>query len=156
MGFPYLDTRSFIDDAERVGELVRVKEEVDWNLELSAIVRRIAEVGKGRGVKGGGQPAVLFEKIKDCPEGFRLLGGSHLNIVRTAMMFGIKDPDKATYRDIQEAYLYALNHPIKPEIVEGAPCKENKVFKEKVNVYDFPTPMISEGDGGRYFSRQMF
>ena len=38
------DLRGFLKKLEDVGELVTVKEEVDWNLEASAIMRRCNEI----------------------------------------------------------------------------------------------------------------
>jgi 4-hydroxy-3-polyprenylbenzoate decarboxylase len=52
----YKDLREFIRKLEEEGELQRVKVEVDWNLELSAIMRRVFEVNG---------PACLFERVKD-------------------------------------------------------------------------------------------
>lgn len=53
---PYKSLEDCLLDLERSGQLVRVKEEVDPNLEMAAIQLRLYEA------KG---PAVLFEKVKD-------------------------------------------------------------------------------------------
>ena len=53
----YNSTIDLINDLEKHGHLIRIKEEVDPNLEMAAIQLRIFE-------KGG--PAVLFENIKGC------------------------------------------------------------------------------------------
>jgi hypothetical protein len=49
------DLREFIVKCESAGELVRVKSEVDWDLELSHIAKLSEE-------RGG--PALLFENVK--------------------------------------------------------------------------------------------
>ena len=36
----YRDLREYIEKLEEEKELVRIKEEVDWNLEVGAIIRR--------------------------------------------------------------------------------------------------------------------
>ena len=40
----YKDLREFIIKLEAEGELQRIKPEVDWNLELSAIMRKVQEM----------------------------------------------------------------------------------------------------------------
>jgi 4-hydroxy-3-polyprenylbenzoate decarboxylase len=54
----YTSLRTCIDDLERHGHLVRVREEVDPNLELAAVHLRIHEAGG---------PAVFFERVKGSP-----------------------------------------------------------------------------------------
>lgn len=49
----YKDLREWIDKLEKEKELVRVKKEVDWNLEIGGILREVCD-------RGG--PALLFEK----------------------------------------------------------------------------------------------
>lgn len=153
MAFPHDNIRDLIADCEKQGELVHITEEVDWNLEAGAITRRAVQVGGAhRSVKEGGQPAMLFEKIKGYPKGFRILGNMGANKKRAAITFGHPDPDKATWRDLQELCIKGYDHPIKPVIVKDGPCKENKAFGDQCNLYKFPVPMIHEGDGGRYFA----
>ena len=59
------DLRDYLDILEEYDELQRVGAEVDWNLEMGAITRRVYDLGA---------PAPLFEKIKGYPKGFRALG----------------------------------------------------------------------------------
>lgn len=54
----YRSTRDCVEDLERAGHLVRVKDEVDPCLEMAAIQRR---------VYAAGGKAILFEKIKGSP-----------------------------------------------------------------------------------------
>ena len=58
--------RDFIAALERTGDLVRIKQQVDWDVEAGAISRRTFE-------RGG--PCLWFQNIKDYPEGFTLLNG---------------------------------------------------------------------------------
>ena len=53
----YKSTKDCVEDLERNGHLIRIKEEVDPNLEMAAIHLRVFE-------KNG--PAILFENIKGC------------------------------------------------------------------------------------------
>ena len=60
------DLRSWLTDVEAHGELKTV-DGADWNKEIGTVVELNA---KARG------PALLFDKIKDYPAGFRLLAGA--------------------------------------------------------------------------------
>jgi len=52
---PYKDLREFIAVLEKQGDAVRVEKEVDANLEVGAITRRVNETQS---------PAPFFQKIK--------------------------------------------------------------------------------------------
>lgn len=53
----FRDLRSFLDDLEAHGQLVRIREEVDSHLEVTVIQHRVL-------AQGG--PALLFENVKGC------------------------------------------------------------------------------------------
>ncbi|MBI5435021.1 MAG: UbiD family decarboxylase [Planctomycetes bacterium] len=57
MTSPSPDLRTFLADLERAGELVRVTEEVDAELEVAEIHRRV--------IAAGG-PALIFERVRGC------------------------------------------------------------------------------------------
>ena len=81
-GYPiYKDNREFIKGLEKHGELVTVKQEVDWDLEMGAIVRRVCEKKL---------PSPYFKKIKDYP-GFEALGAPLATYKRLAIAMGM-DP----------------------------------------------------------------
>ncbi len=115
-----------------------VKPEVDWDLEAGAIVRRANEL---RG------PAVLFKNIKGYP-GHRMFGGPLATHRRLAIAMGL--PAATSVRELQEEFERRVQFPIKPEIVKKAPCQENVIMGEDVDLFRFPAPMMHEGDGGRY------
>ena len=141
------DLRDFIRVLESHGELQRVREEVDWNLEMGAIIRHCYDIGA---------PAALFEKVKDHPKGFRALGASlgpsqqpgHSLYARIALAFGL-EPD-ATPQAIMKYYLAHKDKPIKPVTVKTGTCKENILLGKDVDLTKFPAPLIHGGDGGRY------
>ena len=76
----FKDHREFFQVIEKEGELVRIKQEVDWDVEVGAIGRRVYEM------EG---PCLLFENIKDYPEGFRICNGTTGNWPRVAMAMGL-------------------------------------------------------------------
>lgn len=135
----YKNVREFIDRLEKEGEVQRIEEEVDWNLEAGAMLRRSAEAGL---------PAPFFQKIEGYPEGYRLFGGGFARLSRLAMAMDL-DPD-TPFRDLIEVYLRRKRKPIKPVIVNNGPCKENINVGHEVDLFKFPVPMLHQGDGGRY------
>jgi 4-hydroxy-3-polyprenylbenzoate decarboxylase len=124
---------------EKEGEAIRIEEGVDWNLEAGAILRRSAEAGL---------PAVLFQKIKGYPKGYRLFGGGAAKFKRMAIAMGMS-PDTPP-KELMEEYLKRKQQPIKPVVVKDGPCKENIQIGDKVDLLKFPVPMIHAGDGGRF------
>jgi UbiD family decarboxylase len=141
--------REYIDALKVLGELQEVDKEVDWNLEIAAITRRCYETGA---------PAPLFNTIRGAEKGFRVLGASAgisrqegLYLSRIALSLGL-DPS-ATGQQIIHALADARGRKgISPKRMETGPCKENIVFGEDVDLFRFPTPLMHEGDGGRYFN----
>ena len=133
------DLREFIAALERSGDLVRVKKEVDWDMEVGAISRRNFE-------QSG--PAILFEKIKDYSPGYAILNGPVATCRRVAIALGL--PPDTSVRQLYAAYEERRDKKIKPVVVQSAPCQENVMIGSEVDVYKLPAPMVHDGDGGRY------
>ncbi len=136
---PFKDIREFIAILEKEGEAQRIDEEVDWNLEAAAMLRRSHEADL---------PAPFFQRIKDYPSGYRLFGGTLANQKRKAIAMGMS-PD-TPLRELMEEYLKKKQTTIKPVLLNDGPCKENIHTGNEVDLLEFPVPMIHEGDGGRY------
>lgn len=134
------DVREFCQALERTGDLVRVKQEVDWELEAAAVTRRSNEnLG----------PAILFERVKDYPAGYRILGGQQATYRRVAISLGM--PPETPIPHIYQEYEAREQKPIKPVVVASGPCKENIMKGGEIDLFKFPVPLIHDGDGGRYF-----
>jgi UbiD family decarboxylase len=142
--------REFIDALEQIGDLQRVETEVDWNLEVGAIIRRCYDL-RAR--------APLFASITGYTgTGFRLLGAPGglssapgRPLARVALALGL--PDTASGQEIVEAIVAARQRPgVPPRLVEraAAECKQNIRVGAEVDLYSFPTPLIHGNDGGRY------
>lgn len=140
----FADQREYIAALERQGEAIRVEKEVDWDLEMGAIIRRCSETGA---------PAPFFQKIKDYP-GHRVFGGAIANFKRAAIALGLK-PD-ASIREIQDTYHSRTLTAIKPVVVGSAPCQEVVITGDDLDLSMFPVPMIHDGDGGRYIGTWHF
>lgn len=139
----YKDNREFIKALEKTGDLVTIEQEVDWDLEMGAIVRRVCEIKA---------PAPYFKKIKDYP-GFEAFGAPLATYRRLAIALGLA-PD-TPIPEIARVYMERTSkEPIKPVIVDktSAPCKDNIILGDEVNLFDLPAPMVHDGDGGRYIS----
>src|SRR5438132_11540209 len=113
--------REYIDELKALGEVQEIDVEVDWNLEMGAIIRRSYELRA---------PAPLFNRIKGIEPGFRVLGApaglsrqKGRALVRLALSLGL--PETASARALVEALAQAHDKPpIPPRRVASGPCKE--------------------------------
>ncbi|MDP2727175.1 MAG: UbiD family decarboxylase [Dehalococcoidia bacterium] len=143
---PYADLREFLSRLEAEEELQKIEEEVDWNLEVGAVVRRSCDLKA---------PAPFFQKIKDYPPGYRIVGASASASARpggyfTRVALALDMDPQSSAGDLIEEYIRRKKNLIKPVIVNGGPCKEEVHIGKDVNVLEFPACFIHEGDGGRY------
>ncbi len=136
---PFRDLREFIAKLQKEGEAQRIEEEVDWNLEVGAMLRRCHELGL---------PAPFFQKVKGYPEGYRLFGGPLSKFRRMAIAMDM-EPDTHP-KELMEKYLRGKGQPIKPVLVNDGSCKENIHLGDEIDLLEFPVPMLHDGDGGRY------
>jgi len=136
---PFKDVREFISRLEEEGEAQRIEEDVSWNLEAGAMIRRSNEAGL---------PAPFFQKVKGYPEGYRLFGEALNSFKRIAIAIDMH-PDTHG-KELIEEYLRRKQQSIKPVLVNDGPCKENVHIGNEVDLLEFPVPMVHEGDGGRY------
>lgn len=131
----YKDLREFIDRLDREGELVRVRAQVDPELEVGAIMRKVFDK-RGK--------AILFENVK----------GHKIPLICGAMdtykRYGLGVECESHPRAIIKKNLEAIQNPIPPIIVREAPCQEVVLMGPDVDLYQFPSPKWSFGDAGRY------
>ncbi|MBU2608414.1 MAG: UbiD family decarboxylase [Chloroflexi bacterium] len=132
--------RDYIDEINRLGEL-KIIEGADWNLEIGAITELVAE-------RQG--PALLFDRIKDYPAGFRVLTNAFSSVRRTALVHGL--PTGLTPVETLKAWRERMEgyQPVPPVEVKDGPVKENILKGEDIDLFKFPTPKWHEHDGGRY------
>lgn len=91
----YKSTKDCVEDLEKHGHLIRIKEEVDPNLEMAAIQLRVFE---------NNGPAILFENIKGC------------EFQAVSNLFGTLERSKFIFRDTFEKVQQLVelkNDPIK-------------------------------------------
>ncbi|MBW2016486.1 MAG: UbiD family decarboxylase, partial [Deltaproteobacteria bacterium] len=141
------DNREFINLLKKYGDLVTVEQEVDWDLEMGAIVRRVCEKKL---------PSPYFKKIKDYP-GFEALGAPLATYRRLAIAMGLGSD--ASIPEIAEEYVRRTTaEPIPPVLIDrkDAPCKDNILMGEEADLFKLPAPMVHDGDGGRYLATWHF
>ncbi|HXQ52631.1 MAG TPA: UbiD family decarboxylase [Stellaceae bacterium] len=137
----YDDLRQWLDHAERLGEVRKVKG-ASWQEDIGLAAEAVLRAENG--------PCVVFDDIPGCPKGFRLL----LNVfagTRRNMTLGF--PDHLNKWELSQAYRDAyLKDPriIPHEIVSDGPVLENVMMGDEVDVEKFPSPIWHEKDGGRY------
>lgn len=148
-----LDLRVFLEESRKRGDLVDVAEEVDADLEIAAISRRVYEKRL---------PAPLFSNIKGAMPGSRVLGApagmladKEREYARLALHFGL--PENTRPKELVNLILAAMQRsPIEPRVVESAPCHENKWIGDEVDLTRLPVPLLHEKDGGRYIGTYGF
>ncbi len=133
------DNRKFIAALSRTGDLVRVNKEVDWDMEVGAVVRYASKIQA---------PAPLFNKIRDYSNSFTVFGLPINSVRRTSIALGLKPQEPL--RTIQNEYEKRIDHHVKPVLLKTGPCKENVLLGDDVDLFKFPVPLIHQGDGGRY------
>ncbi len=137
------DMRDFIQEAEARGLLHRIKAEVDWNLELSHIAK-LNEENQG--------PALLFENVKDYDS--PVITSVCTTTERLALIMGM--PGESSLVDIMRMWVEKNEDRIPPRYVDNAPCKENIMMGDDVDLFRFPAPKFYPMDGGRFFGTAHF
>jgi 4-hydroxy-3-polyprenylbenzoate decarboxylase len=134
------DLRSFIGRLESMGEIKTI-EEADWNLEIGGLTELLSE-------KRG--PALLFDRIKDYPPGFRVLTNPLGTQTRLASVLGLDINLRGL--DLLNAWRMKLRDfkPMPVTLSEGGPVFENTMADGEVDLFRFPAPIWHELDGGRY------
>ena len=145
MAYPNLE--ACLLDLERNGQLLRIKEEVDPNLEMAAIHLRIFEQ------KG---PAILFEKVKGSK--FRAASNIFGTLERSQFIFRDTLPQVKQLIDVKINPLEAIKNPFKtltalPAAVNalpnGMPLTKPVLFEE-INISDLPLIKHWPMDGGAF------
>ncbi|HLC25224.1 MAG TPA: UbiD family decarboxylase [bacterium] len=138
------DLREFIALMEREGELCRVQREVDANLEVGAITRRVIDLK---------ERAPLFEKVRGYAQGFRLFGcvlGPTRPVLQGRVSLALGLPKKTPTLELVEEFVRRTASPIPPVMVSSSPCKKNILRGDDVDLLRFPSPRVHGIDGGPY------
>jgi UbiD family decarboxylase len=141
----HTDLRTWLEEVEKHGELKHISG-ADCNLEMSALCEIIAGETKDR------NPVLLFDDIPGYPRGFRTLFNIFGTPWRTAQILGLPQ-DKTDRMSLLRAWKQRVTQipRIPPKLVKTGPVLENSLSGDKVDLLKFPTPLLHELDGGRYF-----
>lgn len=141
---PYADLRAYIERLEKEGDLKKIGAEVDWNLELGAIMRRANDLR---------EPALLFENIKGYPADYRVLAnmvGASAPNPYGRLCRALELPVDTHPLAIIDELLRRFQSPVKPVLVDRAPCKEHILKGEEIDLFTLPVPYFRAYDGGRF------
>lgn len=147
---PYKDLREFIKALEAEGELLRIKEEVKLEPDIGAIGSAIAELND----RGANAPGVMCENIAGCD--YPLAIGLQSSYRRTAIAYGL--PKSAGFKELKKAWMKGYEkYPVKTKTVDrkNAPCKENIMTGDQINLFRFPIPRINTQDAGPYLLKPL-
>lgn len=126
-------------------QLVTIKEEVDWRYELTKYVSDME--------KRPGNPAVLFENIKDydMPVLVNLFG----SVDRISLGVG-EAPCVRSRLGFYDEWNRLFVKDVEPVKVKSGPVKDVKLLGKDVDLNTLPIPRFYEEDGGRYITAGLF
>jgi UbiD family decarboxylase len=138
---PVNDLREWIERVDALGELSRV-DGADAVSEIGGLTDLFQW--------DMGNPALLFDRIKGYPAGFRVLSNVLTSLSRVALSLDL--PTSCTARELVQAWRARLQHlqPIAAEEVENGPVLQNRQPIGQVDLSRFPAPVWHSGDGGGY------
>ena len=143
----YKNTQECINDLEKHGHLIRIKEEVSSELEMAAIHLRVFE-NKG--------PAILFENIKGCQ--FKAVSNLYGSLERSKFIFRDTIDKIKTLIDLKNDPLEAIKHPLKYANVgltafSALPKRSrfnNPVLQNQTTISHLPQIKCWPDDGGAF------
>ncbi len=142
----YSSLRECLNDLEKHKHLVRIKEEVDPNLEMAAIHLRVHEAGG---------PAVYFEKVKGC------------KFPAVSNLFGTTERSRFIFRDTLETVKKLVALKAEPaefyknpfryaglsfSALNALPKKQSHISYLTSHISDFPQIKCWEKDGGAFIT----
>ncbi|MBU5435272.1 UbiD family decarboxylase [Pseudoflavonifractor sp. MSJ-37] len=126
------DLRSFMAALEARGLLFTAKKEVDWDHEIGSLIATLEPSGR----------AGWFPQVKGKP--FGVCGNMLGSMDSIAVALGCEKSE------ITDFLADRLEHPIQPRLVrrEEAPCQENVLLGDDVDLAKLPVPIHAPKDGG--------
>ena len=137
----YRDLREFLAAVEEAGELTHIDKQVDPDLEIGGIGRRLDDT---RG------PAVVFRNVKGYQHRVVMgIFGTTMNRIAMAM--------QCEEYELLEVWLQRASTFVKPTLVEEAPCQETVLLGDEARLADvIPQIRWNEVDGGPYITFALF
>lgn len=129
------DLRSYLELVETEDDLVRIAGPVDPRYEVSALVAKLARERRRR-------PVLLLENVK----GSALPVVTNLHASRRRMALAMNTEP----REVQRAFLKAMERPLAPVVVDGGPVKEVVRTGADVDLLALPQIVHHAADAGPY------
>ncbi len=121
------DMRTWINELEAAGELIRIDKPVDPLTEMGSLLYQSRE------------KALFFEKL---PHGWRSLGQAPANLRHAAIAFG------TTQEALVPHVAACMGNTIKPVMVADGPVKEVKLKRGEFDLTQLPVHIAGQRDGG--------
>ena len=131
------DLRSYLDLVESKDELVRISAPVDPLHEVTALVAKLARERRRR-------PVLLLENVK----GSALPVVTNLHASRRRMALAMNSEP----REVQRAFLKAMERPVAPVVVDAGPVKEVVRTGGDVDLLALPQIVHHGADAGPYIT----
>ena len=131
------DLRSYLELVESEDELVRISAPVDPVHEVSALVAKLARERRRR-------PVLLLENVKGSA--FPVVTNLHAGRRRMALAMN------AEPRELQRAFLKAMERPVAPVVVDTGPVKEVVQTGGDVDLLALPQIVHHAADAGPYIT----
>jgi len=125
-----LGFRSFLDQLDKSGELIRIKKEVSTEYEMAGIIDALGE-----------KPA-FFEKVKESS--IPVVGGLVSSKKLIARALNVKK------ERLLPKLSNAIENPVRPDVVERGECQE--IVEKDVDLTKLPIMRYTEKDGGKYIA----
>jgi len=125
-----LGFRSFLEQLDKDGELVRIRKEVSTEYEMAGIIDALSE------------KPVFFEKVKES--NIPVVGGLVSSRELIARALNIKK------EQLLHKLSNAIENPVRPDVVEKGECQE--IVEKDVDLTKLPIMRYTEKDGGKYIA----
>ncbi|MBE0520172.1 UbiD family decarboxylase [Candidatus Bathyarchaeota archaeon] len=125
MGF-----RSFLEQLDKSGELIKIKKEVSTEYEMAGIIDAL------------GEKPVFFEKVKESS--IPVVGGLVSSKELIARALNIEK------EQLLPKLSNAIKNPVPPDVVESGECQQ--IVEKDVDLTKLPIMRYTEKDGGKYIA----
>lgn len=123
-----LGFRSFLEQLDEDGELIRIRKEVSTEYEIAGIIDAL------------GEKPVFFEKVKESS--IPVVGGLVSSKDLIARALNIKK------EQLLHKLSNAIGNPVRPDVVNKGECQE--IVEKDVDLTKLPIMRYTEKDGGKY------
>lgn len=144
----YRNLRQCVEDLEKTGQLVRITQEVDPDLEMAEIQRRVYEAGG---------PAIYYANLKGCS--FPAVSNLFGTIERTRFLFRDTLKRVQSLIDMKIDPTMAMKHPFKaisvvPSALNMLPRKTGKapILENRTAISQLPRIKCWPDDGGAFIT----